>query len=621
MFRNFVSMKKAILKILAFFGIYLLIFILIKPLFLSVHHSLMGGISAGDWFSVIYHGFSMDCSVAAYFTVIPALTVFVSLFTDLRWLAIAQNVYVILTSLIISFCIILDLALYSYWGFRLDTTPFFYFSTSPASAMASASVLQIIGGILGFLILATAIFLLLLKTALAIKVKPVRGVAAPLVVLLLTASLIIPMRGSVTVSTMNLSRAYFSQNPRLNHAAINPLFSLMYSATHQDGFDTQFRYFDRSDNSRIFAQAMARHRIADSDSVTRLLSVDRPDIYIIIMESFSAGLMPSLGGEDIASGLDSIARSGLLFSNFYASGFRTDRAIPAVLGAFPSQPTTSLMKYARKIENAPSLPRKLKDNGYSLSYYYGGDANFTNMLAYLVSSGFDRVISDKDFPVVQRTSKWGAHDHIVFDRALADIRQTSAADSVPTFTVIQTSSSHEPFVVPYSDPRFADSDRKNAFAYADSSITSFVDSLAASGRWERSLVILVPDHWGVYPQNIEDPFARHHVPLIITGGALALPPSVIATPADQTAIAGTLLAALGIAYDEFTFTRDLFDSASPKFAFFSEPGMAALITPTDSVALNLDTGLTVRASGADTTATIDICKSILQTVYDKISEL
>ena len=58
-----------------------------------------------------------------------------------------------------------------------------------------------------------------------------------LVLLLLTAALFIPIRGGFSVSTMNLSKVYYSQNQRMNHAAINPAFSFMYSATHQNNFD------------------------------------------------------------------------------------------------------------------------------------------------------------------------------------------------------------------------------------------------------------------------------------------------------------------------------------------------------------------------------------------------
>lgn len=615
-------MSKAILKLVLYYCIYLLIFIISKPVFMAVYHGLMGDISASDWFDVIVHGLPMDRSVAGYFTVIPAFLTIAALGSDSKIIRIIERVYIALTAIIISLVFIADMALYGYWNFRLDTTPFFYFFSSPSSAMASVTTWTLIAGIAAFILLSLALYLLIIKTAGDVKVSPTHKPLTWIVTILLTAALFIPIRGSVTVSTMNLSRSYYSANQRLNHAAINPLFSLMYSATHQTDFASQFRFFTEQECSQSFETLKDRSEVKP-DSIPALLKVSRPDIYIIILESFSNHLMPSLGGEDIASSLDSIASKGILFSNFYASGARTDRALPAILSAFPAQPNTSLMKYARKIEHVPSLPRTLKNEaGYDMTYYYGGDINFTNMLAYLISAGFDRVVADKDFPISQRTSKWGVHDHILFERAWAEISNQAENDTTPKLRVIQTSSSHEPFEVPYSDPRFADNPRKNAFAYTDHSLRSFIDSLASSPNWDKSLVVITPDHFGVYPELFENTVARHQVPLIITGGAVAYEPTIMPVYGDQTDIAATVLSALNIDHSDFVYSRDMFNPANPQFAFFSEPGIAGVTSANGTAVLSLDNNnqpLVLEGEEADSLA--DICKVMLQTIYTNLSKL
>lgn len=615
-------MFKPLARILAFFILYLLIFIILKPVFMAVYASLMGDISVADWFKVIYHGLPMDCSMAGYFTIAPAILTIVAIWTShSRIINAISTGYIILSAVLISIVTVTDLALYGYWNFRLDTTPFFYFFSSPSSALASVSTLTAIIGFIAAAILATAIYFFIAKIIKHFPASSPNRIISTVAATILTAALFIPIRGSLTVSTMNLSRSYFSQNQRLNHAAINPLFSLMYSATHQSDFSSQFQYFDEDRAAEIFNSLSSETTVEKPDSLQPLFTIAYPDIYIIIMESFSAHLFHSLGGEAIATGLDSIASHGLLFSNFYASGTRTDRAIPAILSGFPAQPTTSLMKFAKKIEHVPSWSLAVKELcDYDLSYYYGGDANFTNMLAYLISSGFDNIVSDKDFPINERTSKWGAHDHVVFNRAWSEIVADSAS-AIPKLRVIQTSSSHEPFIVPYSDPRFPDSDRKNAFAYADRSVTTFIDSLSASPLWQKSIVVITPDHFGVYPEHLDNPLDRHHVPLIITGGALNRAPSVIPTVADQTAIASTLLSALGLDSSLFNFSRDLFDDSRPQYAFFSEPGMAAYISDADTVAINLDTETPIIFSGSNPSLAADRCKAILQTIYNSLSDL
>ena len=131
--------------------------------------------------------------------------------------------------------------------------------------------------------------------------------------------------------------------------------------------------------------------------------------------------METFGGQpNVAVNMDKFAKEGVLFSNFYGSSFRTDRGLASIISGYPYQPSTSIMKYPEKTDKLPSIPRSLKNAGYNLEYYYGGDADFTNMRSYLVSSGIEKIISDKDFPLSERTGKWGAQDHVLFQRPMKD---------------------------------------------------------------------------------------------------------------------------------------------------------------------------------------------------------
>lgn len=453
--------------VMAFFVAF---FVLQKVVFMLYYNSLMHDATLADHFSVIWHGLPMDFSVAGYLTVIPALMILAGIWVRHRWLDTALKAYFAVTAILLASIALLDLELYGYWGFRLDMTPLFYFSTSPSAAFASATAHQIFIGVIAVAAIAYGIYTAFSRTVCRIHPVTYRRVTATVVLTLLTASLFIPIRGGVTVSTMNLSRAYFSQKKILNHAAINPAFSLLYSATHQNDYAKRYRFMTDEEAAAAmvslaeFATSPIPGKKAVTDSIPinstvndTLLDCTEPDIYLVILESFSAQLMPSLGGEDVAEHLDSVAQTGICFTNFYANSFRTDRALPSILSGFPAQPSMSLLKYTDKTEKLPSIARELKNAGYGTTYYYGGDINFANINAYLISAGYDLVVCDKDFPIADRTGKWGAHDHLLFDRVLADLDAYSKVNTphAPMFRVIQTSSSHEPFEVPYSDPKFA----------------------------------------------------------------------------------------------------------------------------------------------------------------------
>ena len=594
-----------------------LCFVIGKILFLLGNHTIYNDLPSGEWWRIIAHGFSMDLSMAAYLSLVPAILLCVAVAYGSR--GIINRIldgYFIIMSLIISLIVILDTGLYGYWLFKLDATPLFYFLSSPASALASAEWWMYPLAIIGWLLLA-AVYLLLYHLCvikLPGEVEPshslksrVTGISLMVVATLL---LIIPIRGGVTVSTMNLSRAYYSDDRKINHAAVNPAFSLMYSLSHQNDFASQFRFLPPERAAELF------NSMTDlpADSVPALLGDNkRPDIYLLILESFSSHLFPSLGGEAIATNLDEIAAEGLLFDNFYANSFRTDRGLVSILSAYPGQPNTSIMKFVSKTENLPSLAKLLKEKAdYSTTYYYGGDANFTNMKAYLVNGGFSRIISDVDFPVAERLSKWGAHDEVLFNKVISEL--THYDHTKPQLKVIQTSSSHEPFEVPYDDKgRFSDI-RAKAFAYTDSCTALFIHALKASDSWDNSLVVIVPDHYGAYPE-LTEPLPRHRVPLIISGGALGRHGRV-STPGSQTDIAATLAASLGLDHSPIIFSHNLLNRKSPHFGFFTEPGVMGMVTENDTVIYNLDTDTPLAGEPAN----IEKAKAYLQTLYDDLSK-
>lgn len=598
-------MLRYILKFLAIYLTFVLAGAIQKPVFLIFHGG--EGLSAADWFEVIYHGLSMDCTVAGYLTAVPGLLMVAGIWLPHRaWLQQIMRGYNAVAAVLMSLAAVANIGLYGHWGFPLDVTPVFYFTSSPSAAAASATMGEIIGAIVGFLIYTDLIFmsLSLIDKHITVDVWRQRPVAT-VVGLLLVGLLFIPIRGGFTVSTMNPGRAYYSQNNRLNHAAVNPFFSFLYSATHQADFGSQFRYLDPEVADETFKAMTANPTI-----LTDTLFEGRPDIYLIIAESFSSHLLPSQGGEAIAVRLDSLARNGVLFDNFYASSFRTDRALPAILGAIPGQPNTSLMKYISKTEGLPSLPRSLKDAGYALSYYYGGDINFTNMKSYLVNCGFEDIVCDRDFPVKERTGKWGAHDHLLFDKVLADTK--SSKDPAPQLRVIQTSSSHEPFEVPYTSRHQAPA--ANAFAYTDSCIGAFADSVSRLPR--KSLIVIVPDHYGCYPVNLEGEPARHHVPLIFAGNALQHKGIRIHRHGSQTDLAATILGQLGIDATAFKFSRDMLADIPAPFAFYSSPNAIAMSDSTATATVDISTG----SVDGDCTAAVK-AKAYIQTLYNYLDSI
>ena len=410
---------------------------------------------------------------------------------------------------------------------------------------------------------------------------------------------------------MNTAKVYVSDTQTLNHAAINPAFSLMESFSRQANFDQQYRFMEPEKADEIFLEITDA---VPADSIPQLFTIKQPNVIFIVLESFSSYLMESLGGEAIAVEVDSMAREGILFTNFYANSFRTDRGLVSIFSGYPAQPTTSIMKYSRKTQNLPSIPRSLKSAGYTPYYYYGGDADFTNMRSYLISMGIEDIVCDKNFPASQRLSKWGAHDEVVFNRLIEDMKKDEFKE--PFCIALQTSSSHEPFEVPY---RKFENNKVNAFAYADSCTGEFIREFKQLPLWKESVVVLVPDHLGAYPENINNQSAeRYRIPLIITGGAVK-EPMQIDSYGSQIDIAATLLYQLGIPHDEFTFSKNLLNPASPKFGYFTSPNFFGMITPENEFVYDCDADQILINSGTMPGMNDEKGKALLQKLYDDLA--
>lgn len=584
-------MKQRILLLITIFVYFIFIFCIEKLSFMLMHSSAEGGITFSEIFQVLYHGLPLDMSMSGYLTAIPALILISSIWIEPNVIAKVLNVYFgIILSLVVIIAVV-DLIVYPYWGFHFDSTVFLYLQ-KPKETFASASALEIIMGF--FAAIAFSIFVyigyvfIIRKQILKLTV-PKSIWKACLVMIFLTGALFLPIRGGVTVSTMNVGKAYFSDNMFLNHAAINPQFNLMYSFFKSDNFGSQYQFYDKSQATAIFDALMIQPPV---DSIPQLLNTDRPNIILFILESFSAeAALDSV----IAPNMSRFAREGVLFDNFYANSFRTDRGLVSVLSGYPAHPTVAIMKYPQKTENLPTIPRTLKQAGYeNLSFYYGGDADFANMRSYFVGAcAMKEVVSDKDFPLSERMTKWGAPDKFLIDRAYKDI--TTQEQETPFMKIVLTLSSHEPFDVPvhkFNEPFL------NAVSYTDECLGSFVERLKSTALWDNTLLIFIADHaMQSYPGglNNSDP-RRFHIPMIWLGGAVK-EPKVVSDFGSQNDLAATLLSQLNLKYTDFRFSTDMLNPDSRKFAFYSYVNGFCMTDSTGTITYDNDRQEIIHQSG------------------------
>ena len=545
------------------FCFFILVFFFQKILFILMHGEVNGGVVFTDVLQILYHGLPIDMSVSGYLTIFPAFLIIASIWIKAISIKKWMHAYFYIMLTFIAIITSADMLLYPHWGFHLDPIVFFYLR-SPNEIIASGTMWEWIYGALitvGFAGICYFCYYLTIRKLFLHHTFPQYPVLTSLVLTLLTGALFLPIRGGITVSTMNISRAYFSDRLFLNHAAINPAFNFFYLLHKQDNFESQYQFYDKDEAELIFK----RINEEPSDTIKpSLLRTNRPNIILFILESFS---YPLTVDSIISPNLSRLAKEGILFKHFYANTFRTDRGLTSILSGYPAHPTTAILKYPNKTETLPSFPKHLRANGYeNQSLYYGGDVNFANMRSYFVGSCKIRnIVSDKDFPVNKRLNKWGVPDQEVLDRVYRDLTETKQRE--PFLKIILTLSSHEPFDVP---TKVFDEPFLNSIHYVDDCIGKFVADLRSTDFWDNTLIILIADHamqsYPIGAKNYEK--VRFHIPMIWIGGAIEQP-RIISDYGSQNDLAATLLSQLRIDHSDFKFSKNMLLPHGRKFSFYS----------------------------------------------------
>lgn len=612
-------MKARFFLLLRLFALWMLVFAGQKPLFMLYNRDMtVAGtdFSVADICRVVWNGLSMDASTASYLLVLPFLWLWVTLFvprlSPRRWL----SPYVCLVAVVLMAVAVVDTSLYPFWKFKLDATVLAYID-SPKQALASVSAGFVAVRVLAFVLLSAVLAYgsVRLLPRMPFPVLPVRkrlvgGTAA----FLLTGGLLfLLIRGGVTESTMNVGHAYYCDVPFLNHSAVNPAFSLLSSSLKTDDFSAQFDYLDEDTRAKVYDPLYPQ----TEDLTDSLLTTQRPNVLLLILEGYGGVFIDALGGfPEVSPNLNALIREGVFFDNFYANSFRTDRGVLSTLSGHISYPTVTLMKMPARSTVLPSLARTLSRVGYECDFLYGGDVNFTNMKSYLHSMGYARVQGDKDFTLEERnTSKWGANDSITLGR-LYDMVVSRPADR-PWHTAYLSLSSHEPFDVPYHR---LDEPRKNSFAYTDHCVGDFIRRLKQTPVWDNLLVVCLPDHSLLYDMTYADP-RFYRVPMFWTGGAVRAP-RVVHTLMNQSDMAATVLGQLHLSHADFPYSRNIFSRAYTYPFAYSTYGGGILFTDSTGVTVfDLASGQPVCEQPSADSDRLLRGKAILQTSYDALDAM
>ena len=232
--------------------------------------------------------------------------------------------------------------------------------------------------------------------------------------------------------------------------------------------------------------------------------------------------------------IDSLSTKSLYWESNLSSSGRTFAAIPTLTGSLPFGKNGFL-----ELEKFPAhfnLFNILKKNGFETGFYYGGDANFDNMKAFLEFSNVDQIVEESSFAAPYRKlpesngESWGYEDQAIFSKML-EVQKTDR----PYFNMLLTLSTHNPFLInnaAYYEKLFNEriksekiTEKQKVWALQnkkqlisvlnlDDAVKHFFADYRKRPDFKNTIFIITGDH-SMPEIPLQEKIDRYHVPLIV----------------------------------------------------------------------------------------------------------
>lgn len=565
-------MKKIIASLFRQLGFWMLFFLILRTVFLLYNIKLIAneGIRFSEAIASYWYALPLDLATSCYLLIFPFLILAVQCIYSPDWLNRLNRIYTFLALLVFSLLATAELGIYPEWKTKMPYKALTYL-LNPSEVYNSASTVT-------FFLLTGLLFILVLGSYRLYNkyfYKPVihqkRKILFSLVFAVVTFPLIaLGARGGWQEIPINQSQSYYSNYNILNLASVNSGFNFAISIieNYKNMEQNPYSFYPieeaRSEVAELYYQ--------EKDTTTDFLKTKRPNIVLLILESWSADLIESIGGEPgITPEFHELEKGGILFTNLYATGPRSEQAMGSIFSGFPAHPISSVTVQPDKFSKLPTITRQLVDSGYSSSFYFGGQLRYGNIKGYILYNGFKRVVEHTDFGRDVLRGKLGVHDEFVLGRQLEDLNK----EKEPFFSGLFTLSSHSPYDQPMEnvfDWGGNENDYINSAFYTDRCLGNYFREARKQAWYKNTLFIIVADHSHNSYRNwsFTTPF-YHRIPLLFYGEVIKeeFRGKTMGRIANQMDLAKTLMNQLSMDSSPFTWSRDLFNPYSPEFGYYS----------------------------------------------------
>lgn len=319
---------------------------------------------------------------------------------------------------------------------------------------------------------------------------------------------VLGVRGGIQLKPIGILSASQYAPSQETPVVLNSAFTLIRSYGQQ-GIPKLSYYTDEKQMTGLFN---AEKNYARLDSLGNILPMQKKNIFVIILESFSAEHIGALTHQkgnknsDFTPFLDSLAEKSLVFEGF-SNGKRSIEGIPAILASLPTWMTEDFITSQYGSDKFNSLANLLKEEGYNTSFFHGGKNGTMGFDAFCRSAGFDTYYGKNEYPdQADFDGHWGIWD----EPYLQYIAATLNSKPQPFMGAVFTLSSHHPYKVPekYKNKfRKGPLEIQQTIMYTDYALQEFFKTASAMPWFQNTIFVITADH----TSEAWQPFYRNRV--------------------------------------------------------------------------------------------------------------
>ena len=368
--------------------------------------------------------------------------------------------------------------------------------------------------------------------------------------------------------TVNDFSEYYEQNKSDDYSLYDE--NVLRDAVAYQGRHPDFRYLDihypflrENDDPDILGEFM--NKTSDGKA---------PDFVFIIVESLGQCLSSTAPHLSFTPFIDSLKTVSLYWPNCLALAERTFGVVPNVFSSAPYD-KSGFARVWFPIPDHNSILKDMSKNGYSLSFYYGGNAAFDGQNTYMAGNGVSYIMdpNEADFDQEQKEAlvndhSWGMYDRDMFNAAIK--HRDTVTRNRPNTDIYITLSTHEPNIFKGQEvyiervkemvakaesfgPREKETVLNNtnvfsSYLYADDCIKSLFEYYKTLPEFENTIFVILGDHRTGNVWVSKDHLLEYNVPLIVYS-PLIKSPKLFQGVVTQHDIAPTITSYLKNNYD------------------------------------------------------------------------